>query len=627
MKYRQITIIILLFSFLKGFSQNNFNLTKIDSRRSVKIDGLLNEDIWKDALFTDKLFDKNDSAKTSNQTKVYLTYDATNFYVGFDCKTKDKPLLSKKKLDKDDQNILANDWVAFSVDTYNDGVNAYTFFVDIYGNQFDGTLNSAKDLSNSFSTKWLSAINYNDDGFTIEMKIPLNNLPIKEKNGIAKIGILFVRNDKQNHTEFQFPFLKETIPNKIDNFQKIELQNVKETHPKNLSGVDIWQRLKYKKNKIDMNTLEGRSKGGDASVMDYYIFKKREIKGSRNPKILRYDLQNNLKICKAFMNTDFMKTYYPNSENLEIFLERSQTSAFLVMHNDTILYENYFNGFSKKSIFTSFSMAKSFVSILIGLAIRDGYIKSENDKITDYIPELAKKDIRFSNISIRDLLSMSSGIAYSEDGFPSDADYTYQSPDLRKMTIEKVKIDEEPQKHWDYNNYNPLLMGIILERVTQKNISDYLQEKLWEKIGGSDASWSLDENGFEKMESGFNCLAIDYAKFALLMLNDGNLDKNQIVPKKWVQNSTQPENKPIGYYDYLLTHNIYYQYFWWGKKREENQNDFFAMGNKGEYIYISPSKKLVIIRLGFEYGMFTPSPNSWPELFYQFTTNYPFKSK
>jgi len=614
---------------LKGTSQDFLEARKINpTKKTLRLDGLLNEEVWKNALFTDKLFDKNDSTKTSNQTKVYFTYDATNFYVGFDCRAKEKVVVSKKKFDKDNENILSNEWVAFSVDTYNDGVTAYTFFVDISGNQFDGTLNSSKDLSNSFSTKWLSAIHYNDNGYSIEMKIPLTKLPVIKENGMTKMGVLFVRNDKQNNTEFQLPFLRYDLPNKIDYFQKIDLQGIKETHPINLSGVDIWERLHDKKSKIDdINTFEGRSKGGDASVMDYDIFKKRKINGSVNPKKFNSALQSKDTILQAFLNTEFMNTYYPKNTNFETFLERSQTSAFLVLQNDMIVYENYFNGFNKKSVFTSFSMAKSFVSVLVGLAIKDGYIKSETDKITDYIPELAKKDTRFSHISIRDLLSMSSGIAYSGDGFPSDDDFTYISPNLRKTTLDNVKIADEPQKYWHYNNYNPLLLGIILERVTHKSISNYLEEKLWTKMGGNDASWSIDENGFEKMESGINCSAIDYAKFGLLMLNSGNFNGEQIIPKSWVQKSTQPENKVKGYYDYLQDHNTYYQYFWWGKMRDKSQNDFFALGNKGEYIYINPKKKLVIIRLGFEYGMFTPSFESWPELFYQFASNYTLKNE
>jgi CubicO group peptidase (beta-lactamase class C family) len=294
-----------------------------------------------------------------------------------------------------------------------------------------------------------------------------------------------------------------------------------------------------------------------------------------------------------------------------------------VLHDDTIIYENYFNSFNKDSIFTSFSVAKSFVSILVGLAISDGFINSVDDKITTYLPELLEKDTRFAGITINDLLSMSSGIDYSVDGFPSDDDITYVSPDLRKATFENIRIIEQPGEKWLYNNYNPLLLGIILERTTGMTVSKYAEDRLWKKMGGENASWSLDEHGFEKMESGINCTAYDYARFAVLLLNKGKYKDEQVIPEAWVQRATQPQKRTHGYYDYLLENNVYYSYFWWGKFRnnQENANDFFGLGNKGEYLYICPQKKLIIIRLGFEYG-FTPGPFSWPEMFYQFATSF-----
>ena len=103
-------------------------------------------------------------------------------------------------------------------------------------------------------------------------------------------------------------------------------------------------------------------------------------------------------------------------------------------------------------------------------------------------------------------------------------------------------------------------------------------------------------------------------------MNKGKVNDEKILVKEWIQKSTQPINKPSGYYDFLAKKNSFYQYFWWGKKRQTDLNDFFALGNKGEYLYIIPSKKIIIIRLGFEYGMFTPAPFSWPELFYEFGT-------
>ena len=380
--------------------------------------------------------------------------------------------------------------------------------------------------------------------------------------------------------------------------------------------------MAFKKSKIGTSSLLGRCKGGDASVMDYAIFKKREIKGSEKPRELKYALQTK-SVNNHFKNTKYIKELFSGNIDFEKFLERTQTTAFLVLQNDTIIYEKYSNGFNQNSTFTSFSVAKSFVSTLIGIAISEGYIKSTEDKITTYIPELIKKDPRFSEIAIKDLISMSSGLVYSEDGFPSDADITYQSPDLRKAVLESIRIEEAPGKHWHYNNYNLLLEGLIIERATKMSVSSFMEEKLWKQMGGNNASWSLDENGFEKMESGINCNALDYARFATLLLNNGKYNNVQVVPEVWIQKATQPKNTTADYYA-LQKFNIFYSDHWWGKYRSgpENKNDFFALGNKGEYLYICPQKKLIIIRLGFEYGLPTPSFSSWPEMFYEFTSDF-----
>lgn len=596
---------------------------KLGMNEIVNIDGKLTEKVWKDAIISDKFYSKDNVKLINNNSIAHFCYDDKNIYASVSIKKAGFTKKEYKKFAKDDEQILSNEWVAFSIDTYNDGVTSYTFFVDINGNQFDGTLNSSKDLFNSFSTNWESAISYNKNGYSMELKIPLKTLPIQE-SALTKMGILFVYNDKDGDGEFQFPFIPDDSKNKIDQFQKVFLKAIRPTHPKYLSGVNILERLAYKKSKItDLTSLEGRAQGGDASVMDYYIFKKRNIKASKsNQFLLKQSLLHQPEISRTFMNTGFMKNYYPNSFNFENFLERSQTAAFIVLQNDTILYEKYFNGFKKASVFTSFSMAKSFVSILVGIAIKKGYIKNENDKITDYIPELIKKDFRFASITIKDLLSMSSGIGYSEEGFPSDDDLTYISPDLEKATLNNIKITEEPNKNWIYNNYNPILLGIILKRATKMSVSKFLEENLWSQIGTKNASWSLDEVGFEKMESGFNCIPMDYARIGLLMMNQGRANGQNILTEEWIQKSTQPEIKEKGYYDFFTKKNIFYQYFWWGKNRQTDLNDFFAMGNKGEYLYLIPSKKLIIIRLGFEYGMFTPSSLCWPELFYEFGTNF-----
>ena len=607
-------ILISINSFTQNISADTDILRPIKTESAIIIDGKLNEPIWQKTIFTNELYDENGEYKN---TEAHVTYDADNLYAAFSCQINDTSKLNKAHFDKDNELMLTNDWVAFCVDTYNDGINAFAFLADAAGNELDGALNPpTRDLSFSFSSKWTSVVKINQDGYTVEMKIPLENLPVRWDKDSVTMAIQIIRSDKQNKRMVQWPPTKN-----IGEYQNILLHEINQTHPQNLSGVNIEDRLTYKKSKIDITTLMGRCQGGDASVMDYLIFKKREIKGVKNSRVFQYNLQNQ-HVKKSFEKTTFFKHLNTNID-FETMLERAQTTAFIVLRNDTILYENYFNGFNKDSIFTSFSVAKSFVSTLVGLAISDGFIKSEDDKITDYLPELKKKDILFSKITIKDLLSMSSGLAYSHDGFPSDDEFTYVSPNLRKATFENVRISDQPGKHWLYNNYNPLLLGMILERTTGKSVSKYAEEKLWKKMEGSNASWSLDEFGFEKMESGINCTAYDYARFALLFLNKGKYKDTQVIPKDWIKKATQPQDRPEEYYDYLLENNTYYNYLWWGKFREgqENANDFFGMGNKGEYVYICPQKKLTIIRLGFEYG-FTPGAMSWPDMFYEFATDF-----
>src|SRR5690606_10336622 len=131
-------------------------------------------------------------------------------------------------------------------------------------------------------------------------------------------------------------------------------------------------------------------------------------------------------------------------EDLDAFLENNGTQAFIVIQDDTVLYEHYFNGAQRDSIVTSFSVAKSFVSAMIGIAIEEGHIQSADDPITTYLPELLDRDPRFGQITIRHLLNMSSGIKYVENSFINGDDaLTYYYPDLRELALEKTEINGE----------------------------------------------------------------------------------------------------------------------------------------------------------------------------------------
>jgi CubicO group peptidase (beta-lactamase class C family) len=349
------------------------------------------------------------------------------------------------------------------------------------------------------------------------------------------------------------------------------------------------------------------------TVYDYRVLPERKLTASPNPFQFAADPSQEARVVSAFQSN-------PDIGNLDSFLTDTRTQAFLVIQNDTILYERYFMGIQRDSLVTSYSVAKSFDSAMIGIAIQEGYIQSVEDPITNYIPELAERDPRFQEIQIRHLLMMASGLRYDTSRWSSfgDDNLTYEFNDLRHLALTETEVVEQPGLTFVYNNYNPLLLGLILERATGRPVTTYLQEKLWTPLGMEyDGSWSLDseKSGFEKMESGINARAIDFAKFGRLYLNGGNWDGTQIVPADWVAVSTRDNGL-------IQDAPIYYGYMWWGEKCNPDSQDFFALGNFGQFIYISPAKNLIIVRNAESYGI-ENEVEAWGDIFCQFAKALP----
>jgi CubicO group peptidase (beta-lactamase class C family) len=319
-----------------------------------------------------------------------------------------------------------------------------------------------------------------------------------------------------------------------------------------------------------------------------------------------------------------------SAENWNRFLEEKDTQAFIAVQNGSVRYENYFNGTQRDSIVTSFSVAKSFTSALVGIALDEGYIKSVNDPITTYLPELAERDPRFNDITIRHLLLMASGLEYKGFRpllFNSDDILTTYYPDQRKLSLGNTQIIDPPGVYYRYNKYHPQLLGMFLERATNMPVTTFLQTRVWDKLGMEfDGSWSTESktSDFEKMETGVNARAIDFSKFGTLFLNGGNWQGEQVISKARVDESTQPLYPP-NYEDYysdwykLLPGEGHYKYMWYSLVREDGSYDFAAEGDKGQFIYVSPLKNLVIVRNGIEYGI--PS-EEWFHLFYEFASQY-----
>jgi CubicO group peptidase (beta-lactamase class C family) len=289
------------------------------------------------------------------------------------------------------------------------------------------------------------------------------------------------------------------------------------------------------------------------------------------------------------------------------FLRTNETLAFLVVHDDRLVFERYFLGSDRATLQTSFSVAKSILSTLIGIAIEEGHIGSVEDPVTEFVPELLERDRRFEEITLRHLLTMSSGLRYVEQENPlpwGDDITTYYGVDLRDAALEDTVIERPPGRVWLYNNYNPLLLGLVLERATGMSVSNYASTRLWEPLGAEfDASWSLDSerSGFEKLESGFNAAPVDYARFGLLFLHGGEWKGTRIVPREWVESATAGDaTDPAGFY----------QWFWWVD--DQRPDRFYALGNFGQYVYVAPDADAVIVRNGRDWGI---SNDAWLSTF------------
>jgi len=344
-----------------------------------------------------------------------------------------------------------------------------------------------------------------------------------------------------------------------------------------------------------------------ADVYDYQYFENRTIKAGNDT--FQFSEKHNDAYVESLFEGLVKKSGFSNFNEWAV---KSQTTALIFIRRDTIIYEKYFNGFKRDSYFHSQSMAKSFISFLIGAAIDEGLIKSVNDPMTDYIPELKKRDPRFEKITIQDLLEMRSGLDYYEGYFPGtyihlpwhDEAVGYYHDNLRKLLLEEIDIAREPGDTFQYCNYNTSYLGMIVERATGETVSKYLEQKLWNKIMKYDALFSIDskESGFEYMPSRLIARARDYARFGRLYLNEGEWEGQQIISKDWVLQSTREHTEiPREIYPPWYTNGckeVYYSYQWWGHKNCDGSFQFAASGNLGQNIYVIPQKDIIIVHCG-----------------------------
>jgi CubicO group peptidase (beta-lactamase class C family) len=295
----------------------------------------------------------------------------------------------------------------------------------------------------------------------------------------------------------------------------------------------------------------------------------------------------------AFQKKDVRITFENRSLRLDSILKKTHTVAFLIIQHDAILYERYVGKYTERSLVASFSMAKSYTSALVGCALAEGKIKSIEDKMVDYLPELKGKDL--DDVKIRHLLQMTSGIHHQENYYNPFAGVArlYYGRNLHKQ-ITKIRKDMPAGHYFKYKSINTQLLGEIVVRVTGKSLAAYMQEKIWGPMGTEyPASWSIDnkKSGMEKAFASINATARDFAKFGRLYLHKGNWDGKQLISADWVTESTKVDAADGSVWPY--------QYQWWLPSKT---GDYMANGHLGQYIYVNPAKDLVVVRLGKNEG-------------------------
>jgi len=351
---------------------------------------------------------------------------------------------------------------------------------------------------------------------------------------------------------------------------------------------------------------------GTTRIDDFIHYPGRELSASENPFIFE----------DATTQTGFPTTIPYGEEDwmLDKFLESSDTIAFLVLKDGTMRYEKYFQGHTQNSISQAFSASKSITSILIGSAIDDGYIKSVDQVITDFVPELAAAG--FDQVPIKDLLYMRSGMAYVENDIPFGIHVKFNYTSHLENAILDLEMRKEYTKEFIYKTGDNALLGLILDRALgDKTITEYTRERLWTPLGmENDGVWTLDHEG-DGLEKTWCCLAAsarDFAKLGQLYLNRGLWNGQQIISEDWVEQSTtfgafDSSTWPQRFVDMGLEG---YGYQWWLISEETGK--FFAWGKDGQFIYVNPTSDVVIVRLGWSMGNPGPGPlgaEDWVSIF------------
>ncbi|WP_340587883.1 serine hydrolase [Erythrobacter alti] len=276
--------------------------------------------------------------------------------------------------------------------------------------------------------------------------------------------------------------------------------------------------------------------------------------------------------------------------DMEAYVDSQNSAATVIVLDGEVVFERYDSGFSADGKWTSFSVAKSLTSTLLGAAIADGFIGSVEDPVTQYLPDL--EGSAYDGVTIRQLLTMSSGIRWSEDYDDPQSDIARFSEHVSREEgvdalvdyMRQLPRDAEPGTRWQYNTGETNMIGMLVREATGRNLADYLSEKVWAPFGmEQDATWILSNTGSEISGCCIQASTRDMARFGLFAMGGGVAGEKQVVPEGWFEEATQSLYETGG-------RSVGYGYQWWTYPGEA----YAARGLFGQGIFIDPARNLVI---------------------------------
>lgn len=267
------------------------------------------------------------------------------------------------------------------------------------------------------------------------------------------------------------------------------------------------------------------------------------------------------------------------------------TEGYLIIKDGYIIAEDYLRGFAFDQKHRSYSVAKSFTSAVIGIAIDKNYISSVDDKISDYYTSLTHDTVQQwkKDITIKNLLTMTSGIKWSEDGFSDNDLYLMAtSPNFVDYVLNKP-VEVGPGTRWSYNSGESMLLSGIINITTNQSMLSFANENLLNPIGINNLEWISDPEDHTVAGWGIKANMHDYARFGYLYLHNGNWDGKQIISESWINQSLTAFSPNVPYYGYL----------WWLDQSEDLPDDIYmARGAFGQFIIVIPSEQIIIVRVG-----------------------------